>query len=240
VNIFGPFVSPRFGRAIGINNVPSDICTYACQYCPGEQIAEKPSDRRTFYSPSALVKTLTEKIRVSLLTDKPLNYLVFMPDGEPTLDINLGQIIKLLAPIGIKIAVITNTSLIWQYGVQKDLALADWVCLKVDAVQENIWRMINSPHRSKYLLPILEGIQEFASYYPRRLVTETTLMQDLNDSEEHVAQIAYFLSLLKPSVAYLSILGSVSVPFHPPDEMMAKRAYQLFTERLTKVDYLSG
>lgn len=240
MNIFGPFVSPRFGRAIGINNVPSYICTYTCQYCPGEQITEKPVDRREFYSPQELVECVIEKVRIAQRTNESLNYLVFMPDGEPTLDSNLGQIIKLLAPVGVKIAVITNASLIWQYGVQRDLALADWVCLKVDAVQEEIWRMINRPHPSKYLLPILEGIQEFASCYPRRLVTETTLMQGLNDDEEHIIQIAYFLSLLNPSVAYLSILGSAAVPFHPPNEMMAKRAYQLFTERLAKVDYLSG
>ena len=240
MNIFGPFVSPRFGRAIGINNVPANVCTYACQYCPSGQITERPFDRRAFYSPTELVTTLTAKVRAVQRAGNALDYLTFMPDGEPTLDSNLGQIIELLKPIGVKIAIITNASLIWQYRVQKDLLLADWVCLKVDAVQEDIWRNINRPHPSKYLLPILEGIQEFASLYSRRLVTETTLMQNLNDEENHIVQIAHFLSLLKPHTAYLSLLGSVSMPFHPPDETIAKRAHQLFTERLANVEYLSG
>ncbi|MEM3522537.1 MAG: hypothetical protein QW723_05205 [Candidatus Bathyarchaeia archaeon] len=37
-----------------------------------------------------------------------------MPDGEPTLDINIGKEILLLRQLGIPIAVITNASLLWQ------------------------------------------------------------------------------------------------------------------------------
>ncbi len=41
-----------------------------------------------------------------------MDYLAFVPDGEPTLDLNLGRVIEDLRPLGIKIAVITNSSLI--------------------------------------------------------------------------------------------------------------------------------
>jgi len=42
---------------------------------------------------------------------KKIDYLTFVPDGEPTLDISIGEEIVLLKQIGIPIAVITNASL---------------------------------------------------------------------------------------------------------------------------------
>lgn len=240
MNIFGPFTSPRFGRALGINNVPKAVCTYTCQYCPSGQIAEMPTDRRAFASPQIVATTIAEKVNSLRQLGESLDYLAFMPDGEPTLELNLGQIFKRLEPIGIKIAVITNASLIWQYRVQQDLLRADWVCFKIDAVQEDIWREINKPHPSKYLLPILEGMQTFRSDYQRYLVTETTLIEKVNDDEAHLAQMAHFLSLLHPNTAYLSIFGPISAPFHPPDPAIVEQAYRLFSERLIKVEYLGG
>ncbi len=73
--------------------------------------------------------------------------MTFVADGEPTLDINLGKEIDLLKPLGIKIAVITNASLVGRKDVQDNLCKADWVSLKIDAVNKDIWRKINRPHK---------------------------------------------------------------------------------------------
>ena len=67
-------------------------------------------------------------------TGEPIDYLTIVSDGEPTLDANLGRMIELLRPLGIKIAVITNASLIWREDVRSELKKADWVSLKVDSV----------------------------------------------------------------------------------------------------------
>jgi len=71
------------------------------------------------------------------------------------LDVNLGKEIELLKPLGIKIAVITNASLIWQDDVRNDLCKANWISLKIDAVSEDIWCRINRPHKSLQLDKIL-------------------------------------------------------------------------------------
>ncbi|MEM3571310.1 MAG: hypothetical protein QW589_05210 [Candidatus Bathyarchaeia archaeon] len=54
------------------------------------------------------------KIEKVISRNERINYLAFMPDGEPTLDINIGKEILLLRQLGIPIAVITNASLLWQ------------------------------------------------------------------------------------------------------------------------------
>lgn len=76
-----------------------------------------------------------------------IDYLSFVPDGEPTLDINPVHTIELLRPLGAKIAVITNSSLIGLEDVHHDLQKADWVSIKLDSVIENIWRRMNHPAR---------------------------------------------------------------------------------------------
>ena len=47
----------------------------------------------------------------SCILGKPIDYLTFVPDGEPTLDGNLGEEIELLRTLGTKVAVISNASL---------------------------------------------------------------------------------------------------------------------------------
>ena len=89
---------------------------------------------------------------------------------------------------------------------------ADWVSLKVDAVNEEVWRKVNRPHRSLQLSSILDGMLAFARIYNGELATETMLVKGLNDGPERAEEIADFLAQLKPDKAYISI------PIRPPAE----------------------
>jgi wyosine [tRNA(Phe)-imidazoG37] synthetase (radical SAM superfamily) len=70
-----------------------------------------------------------------------------VPDGEPTLDRNLGRHLAALKPFGVKTAVITNASLLCDKEVRSELLLANWVSVKVDTVREATWRALDRPHR---------------------------------------------------------------------------------------------
>jgi wyosine [tRNA(Phe)-imidazoG37] synthetase (radical SAM superfamily) len=47
-----------------------------------------------------------------------VDYLTFVPDGEPTLDTHLSEEIDRLRSVGIPIAVISNGSLAWNSNVR--------------------------------------------------------------------------------------------------------------------------
>lgn len=168
--------------------------------------------------------------------------LAFVPDGEPTLDISLGSELTMMKSLGIPIGVITNGSLLWHDDVREALAGADWVSLKIDAVDERIWRRIDRPHKMLRLSAILAGMGKFAETFAGKLVTETMLVKDINDSGHCLAGIAEFIRRLKPSVAYLSIptrppaMQRVSAP----DEETVNRAYRIFADKLEQVEYLIG
>jgi wyosine [tRNA(Phe)-imidazoG37] synthetase (radical SAM superfamily) len=163
-----------------------------------------------------------------------------VPDGEPTLDISLGRVIERLKPLGIKIAVISNGTLLWRADVRKALAAADWVSVKVDAVRPDVWRRVNRPHRSLWLSAVLEGMLTFAEAYRGELATETMLVRDVNDDATHLADVANFLAQLQPATAYLAVpTRPPAEPWAgPPQEDVINRAFQVLRSRLEHVELL--
>lgn len=199
-------------------------------------------ERQPFYTLEEVVEEVKDKSKDLKKIGEPIDYLTFVPDGEPTLDINLNEQINLLKPFGKKVAVITNSSLIWRTDVQADLQNADWISLKIDAVDEVIWRRVNRPHHALNLEKILNGMLEFAKTYKGELTTETMLVKGYNDNEDNLRGIAEFLMKLKPDIAYLAIptRPPAENQIEPPDEATIIQSYQILREKITNVEYLIG
>jgi len=236
---FGPIPSRRLGRSLGVNNIPPKFCTYSCVYCQLGRTLRMQVNRRGFYAPEEIAQDVRQQVE---RTGGQVDYLTFVPDGEPTLDANLGQEAALLRSLSIPIAVITNGSLVWREDVREDLSGADWVSLKVDSVLEPIWRRINRPVRSLRLSAILDGMLSFAESYRGRLMTETMLVQGLNDGEESLRQVAAFLARLRPARAYISVPTRPPAEkwVHPPAEETVLRAHQIFASAVGEVELLIG
>ena len=173
-----------------------------------------------------------------------VDYLTFVSDGEPTLDLKLSEEISSLKQAGLPIAVITNASLLFRDDVQEDLQKADFISLKVDAVSEDLWHKINRPHKKLRLNAVLDGIRNFTETFQGTLVSETMLIGNMDYGDE-LEKIAKFLAELKNlNIAY------IAVPTRPPTESWVKRAnedlmntaFQAFSEKLGagRVEYLMG
>ena len=239
---FGPVPSRRLGQSLGINNIPAKICTYSCIYCQVGRTLQMQIERKQFFDPGEISKKVEWKVKEAMARGEPIDYLTFVPDGEPTLDSNLGKEIELLKGLGIKVAVISNASLIWKEDVRENLNKSDWVSLKIDAVSEDIWRRIDRAHGLLRLEKIVQGIKEFSNSYQGDLVTETMLVRDFNDTASELKKVADFIVEIEPKKSYLSI------PTRPPaenwvrpaSENIINMAYQIFNERSINVEYLIG
>ena len=239
---YGPVPSRRLGRSLGVNNIPPKTCSYSCVYCQVGKTMKMRVERKHFYEPEIIANSVNNKLKQAREKGEPIDYLAFVPDGEPTLDTNLGQEIGLLRGFDIKIAVITNASLMWREDVRQDLQMADWVSLKIDAVTTDTWRQIDRPHKLLNLDKILDGILEFRRIFKGELVTESMLIGDINDTRRELERIAEFIAELNPDRSYLGI------PTRPPakkninaaSEKNINLAYQIFAGRLSNVEYLIG
>ena len=242
--VFGPVPSRRLGRSLGINNIPPKACSYSCIYCQVGKTTNITVDRQTFYKPEDLSRAARRKIDEATVRNERIDYLTFVPDGEPTLDLNISEEISSLKQTGLPIAVITNASLLWRDDVKDDLRKADFVSLKVDAVSEDLWRKINRPHKDLRLKMVLEGIRGFTEEFRGTVVSEAMLVGNIDYGDEF-EKIAEFLAELKRlNKAY------IAVPTRPPTEKWVKRAkedvmnaaFQAFSKKLgaSRVEYLMG
>ena len=240
--VFGPVPSRRLGRSIGINNIPPKVCSFACVYCQVGPTLDRAIDVQTFYEPRRVADEVAAHVARVRDRGESIDYLTFVPDGEPTLDAGLGEAIRLLRPLGIDIAVITNGSLLWRDDIRETLDGAAWVSVKVDAATEETWRHVNRPHPDLAFRTVREGIARFTESFDGDLVSETMLVAGINDHVESVQGIGEFLRDTGFATAYLSI-PTRPTPFAAitaPDEQTVNRAYHILAENVTHVEYLVG
>ena len=238
---FGPIPSRRLGRSLGINNIFAKTCPYSCVYCQVGKTVNMTTKRKVFFKPEMVFSEVKKKVEKA---SSRIDYLTFVSDGEPSLDLNLGKEISLLKQIGVPIAVLTNSSLLWQKDVREDLQEANLVSLKVDSLSEDLWKRVNRPHKKLKLNRIFKGIIEFVEEFEGVIISETMLVNKIEYGDEF-GKIADFLSQLERlDKAYIAI------PTRPPavkcvepaDEETVNHAFQVFAEKLgsEKVEYLIG
>jgi wyosine [tRNA(Phe)-imidazoG37] synthetase (radical SAM superfamily) len=240
--IFGPVPSRRLGQSLGIGNVLPKTCSYSCVYC---QVGPTPAteiEPRAIWAPGLVVETVVRRVEALRARGERIDYLTYVPDGEPTLDRDLGAEIDGLRVLRIPIAVITNGSLAWRPEARAALAKADWVSLKVDAADDHTWRSVNRPYAGLDLATVQDGMLRFAASFRGELATETMLVRGLNDGDEAIESAAAFVERLRPAVAYLA------APTRPPaepwvapaTEEVINRAFQRFAVRLPRVELITG
>ena len=239
---FGPVPSRRLGKSLGINNVAfGKVCSYSCVYCQVGITHKFSNQRQKFYDPEVICSEVKKQLAKLSVADQP-DYLTFVANGEPTLDINLGRSIEKLKLFNIPVAVITNASLLIDPQVRADLLPADWVSVKIDAGNEDVWKKLNRPADKIDFEMYVKGLITFSNVYKGKLVSETMLVKGLNDTPEELNQVVMVLKSVQPSIAYISVptrppaVKSVL----PPDEEDINLAYQLFSENQLKTELILG
>ena len=240
--VFGPVPSRRLGRSLGINNIPPKHCSYSCIYCQVGSTKATEIEPREFYHPEHIFNEVKTRVMKLKEQQESVDYLTFVPDGEPTLNDNLGETIELLRDLDIKIAIITNSSLIWRKKVRETLQLVDWVSLKIDSVDESIWRRINQPDKHLNLQEILSAMLSFADDFDGFLATETMLLEGINTDDAKISKLAEFLQQLAPDKAYLAIptRPTAEQGIVAPDAEKLNHIYQTLNQSIPEVELLTG
>lgn len=240
---FGPVPSRRLGKSLGVNNIPPKICTYSCVYCQLGRSLRMIVNRQSFYKPEEIFESVKRKVKDVTTKGEKIDYITFVPDGEPTLDINLGKEVSLIKELAVPIAIITNSSLIWDESVQRDLMNFNLVSVKIDAVSQEIWRKIDRSFKGLDLEKILEGIKKFSTEFKGVLISETMLVDNIEYGGEFEGIAAYLSSLKNLKTSYISIPTRPPAEewAKPPEEEILNEAFQIFENKLKdRVEYLIG
>ncbi|MEN8174410.1 MAG: radical SAM protein [Pseudomonadota bacterium] len=238
---FGPVPSRRLGQSLGINNVTTKTCSYSCIYCQVGSTTDQTIVPKSFFTPEQIKVAVASRLQKVTSGGLSVDYLTFVPDGEPTLDIQLGPSIDAVRRLGIPVGVISNASLLWHQEVRRWLERADLVSIKVDTVDASIWQRINRPHHDLDLSRVLDGIRAFAKGYGGTLISDTMLIAGINDTPDALAATADFLASIELETAYLAVptRPTTVADLRGTDEAGLLRAHQIFSARLNQVELLA-
>jgi wyosine [tRNA(Phe)-imidazoG37] synthetase (radical SAM superfamily) len=65
-----------------------------------------------FHSPESIERAVVRRLERAATTREHIDYVTLVPNGEPTLDVHLGRPLRRLKQAGLRLAVITNASLL--------------------------------------------------------------------------------------------------------------------------------
>lgn len=191
--VFGPVPSRRLGFSLGIDIVPQKYCTFDCIYCQIGKTTNKEITRQGFFNPDDIINSVLERLK----TLNQVDYITLSGSGEPTLNSDIGYIIKEIKKHTDKpIAVITNSSFLHESDVINDLSLADVILPSLDAASEDIFRYVNRPHTFIELRSIIDGIKKLSQYYRGRIWLEIMLIKGINDEPEEIDKFKEILKQL--------------------------------------------
>jgi wyosine [tRNA(Phe)-imidazoG37] synthetase (radical SAM superfamily) len=179
-SVYGPVQSWRFGRSLGIDPIGSvSTCSFNCVYCQLGEIQHQSCSRQFFIS----TKKIQQELQSFPVCD--VDTITLSGSGEPTLAQNLGEILVMAKEMTAKpVGVLTNGSLLSDRAVREEVAIADWVAVKVDAISADSFRRINRSIPTINLQEIWAGLLQFRQIYSGHMAIQTMLLTTWSEQEQ--------------------------------------------------------
>jgi wyosine [tRNA(Phe)-imidazoG37] synthetase (radical SAM superfamily) len=226
--VFGPVPSRRLGFSLGVDIIPRKYCNFDCIYCQIGKTTRTNVTRKKFFEVEEVVKEIVDTIQFA----EKVDFVTFSGSGEPTLNENLGAMIKeVKKSVNTPIAVITNSSSLGIEEVRNDLFNADVVLPSLDAASDEVFKSINRPQANLELTSIIEGIKSLKKDYKGRIWLEIMLIKGVNDTPDELQKLRFILNDLKVDKIHLNTVT------RPPSE---KNAGPLNRKELEKIKIFFG
>ena len=192
-HVFGPVPSRRLGVSLGVDLVVSKSCNLNCIFCECGATKKIQLERQRFKN----MNEILNEIQTVLKDIKP-DYITFSGSGEPTLSLDLGNISKAIKEdlkYKGKICLITNSLLLANEEVTKELEYIDLIVPTLNTLKQDIFEKIVRPDYRTSVDEIKKGfINLNNSNYKGKIWIEIFILENINDSEENFIEIANFLN----------------------------------------------
>lgn len=209
--VFGPVLSRRLGRSLGVDPVPLKTCNWNCVYCQLGRTRPLTNARRAYIRLPAILTEL--EAALAAYAPEELDWVTIVGSGEPTLHSQIGALIHAVKHLTTTpLAVITGGSLLYLPEVRADLLAADAVLPTLSAGSPDVYRAMHRPHPATTFARHVDGLIAFRAAYQGRLWVEVMLVRGLNDTEAALRDIAAVLQRVRPDAVH------VTLPERPPAE----------------------
>lgn len=208
-HLFGPVVSRRLGLSLGVDIIPYKYCSLNCVYCEVSKTTHLTMKRKAYYSTEEITVELDDFIS----TNPALDYITFSGAGEPTLNSNLGDIIAYIKTRypQYKLALITNSTLLSDPELRKEIMDCDLILPSLDAVSEDCFITINRPHSNLSAQDLIEGLIELRREYKGLIWLEIFIVPGINDHLEEIELFKAAVMQIKPDIVQINSLDRPGV-----------------------------
>ena len=206
--IFGPVKSRRLGVSLGIKLLPNSekFCNFNCIYCECGWTHQGKIHEKF---PSLIeVKNLLEARLIELKKlQQPLDVITFAGNGEPTMHPEFPEIIDATIDLRnnyfpkVKIAVLSNTSLVQKKEIFESLHKVDLNILKIDSAFEDTCKLLNKPLGHFNLNEIINNLKSFNG----KLIVQTMFIKGIfegikfdNTSEDEITAWLEVIKKINP------------------------------------------
>ncbi|MGM0437240.1 MAG: radical SAM protein [Bacillota bacterium] len=200
----GPVFSRRLGKSLGINIINDKSCSFDCVYCEVGKTLNLTIKRKKYTPTIKIIKELDD-----FLSKNPdLDYITFSSTGEPTLHSEINNIIKFIKDnySQYKIALLTNSSLLWKESVRKEISSVDLIVPSLDAVSEDIFKKINYPEGSLHIDKIIDGIIKLRKEFCGKIWLEIFIIPEVNNSSQEIKKFIKIIEKIKPDKVQINSL----------------------------------
>ena len=191
-HVFGPVPSRRLGISLGVDLVVSKSCNLNCIFCECGATKKIQLERQRFKD----MNEILEEISTVLKDIKP-DYITFSGSGEPTLSLDLGNISKAIKEnlkYQGKICLITNSLLLADKNLMKELEYIDLIVPTLNTLTQDIFEKIVRPDYRTSVEEIRKGfINLNKSNYKGKIWIEIFILENINDNDKNFVDIANFL-----------------------------------------------
>lgn len=203
-HIFGPVPSRRLGISLGIDLVSHKTCSMDCIYCECGKTTDLTLDQKEYVPFKDVIKEIDHYLEHHSDPD----YITFSGSGEPTLNPFLGDVIDHIRSRRphIKVAVLTNSTLIRNPSVWQALLKADLVLPSLDAVSKKAFSRINRPHKGLDIKEIARGIEAFAKEFKGKIWLEVMVLPEINDGLSDLTELKEAILRINPDRLQLNTL----------------------------------
>lgn len=195
--IFGPVLSGRLGRSLGLDLLGDRVCSMDCIYCEVGATTDLTLERKPYVSAAEILKELAAWKKEGLT---PPDMVTLGGLGEPCLNSEMGAVIagaKELFP-DTDIAVLTNSTLMGDPEVRRELAMADVILPSLDSLDPTGFDRVNRPHRDTDPEAVANGLLEFRKEFKGKIFLEILLVEGVNDSDDNLDRLTDFCKRLSP------------------------------------------
>jgi len=208
--IFGPVKSRRLGISLGVNLMPTDskVCSFDCIYCECGWNPKKREQKAVLPTREIVKQKMEEKLREMVESNELPDVVTFAGNGEPTLHPEFEGIIDdtielrdKLTPKA-RIAVLSNSSMLFKDSVKRALLKVEDNILKLDSAFEETVKLIDCPVGRFNLTEVVENLKSFNG----KLIIQTLFVRGThngqridNATEEEVSAWLKLIEVIKPS-----------------------------------------